>query len=802
MQMGPYKAPRAHKREKMAKSPTNSINPSVPIGANSAPAAVPLVLSASAKGSPKTGAKAKTKSKSKTVPGASVASGAMWATRSQQEDLLTSGAIDGVTPSQGKRLAAFFGEETFAAIHRWEPGAKGILADKWDTVSSQVHELDDIKALPLMVWLRGAGFSGTMVKKTVSWLINESDLGNPPDALAIWKQDPHRLSEIPGITFDRADAVALKLGCLPDGEQRLLATSREALRVACDEAGGGAHLATARGLVAKLLRSNDALPGREAQALSVKAMELSVQRGNAKFAKDEDGSELIFSADLYEAEEKSAHLLLKMSKEPTSLDIEGLTERIKALEEASGLTLSEEQDQAVRTIFKGRVSIICGKPGAGKTTLLKCVGPLLEQGGKKIFYAAPTGKAAKRMSQALGRVATTIHRLLNIGMDDKDSGASSNIKDADAVILDEASMVDSKMLHRILRSLGPKTALIFLGDPNQLPSVGAGKVLRDLIDSNTLPTATLNQARRQSEHSAIVQVARAIGEGRLPEFRDREKDCLFLDEPRLDRIAPRIAQMLLGAAAKRGYDPVKDAQILTPGNKGMAGVNELNIQLQNLLNPAAPEKAQTEIKEGLMLRVGDKVMHTTNDYERETTLSAGAGEPDKLTKGVFNGDVGFVTAIEGHGFAKRVKVSFDTGVSSYELKDAVALTLAYACTVHKFQGSEAPLVFVVIPDGLSPMLRNRNSVYTAITRAKEKCIVIGDERVLRESVKKDALLGRKTRLKGLLTGAITVDLSSSGAVRAISEGKGMELAIGVDPLAAVARLHEESEAPRKRAKAL
>lgn len=735
--------------------------------------------------------------------GAGGALDAAWASAAQQEDLLASGAIDGATPAQAKRFVAFFKADAFAAILRSEPGAVSILADKWEAASSHVHDLEDAQALPLMVWLRSAGFSGTMVKKTVSWLLNESEIGKPSVAFEKWKADPHSLSEIPGITFERADAIALKQGCEPGGERRLLAAAREALKKACDDAGGGANLAYARDLTARFLQSNGALNRSQAGPKSAEALEMSVKKGNAKFAKDEDGSELIFSSDLYEAEEKASHLLLKMASEPSPLDDQGLTERIAELEASSGLKLSDEQEEAVRVIFKGRVSIICGKPGAGKTTLLKCAGPLLEQGGKKIFYAAPTGKAAKRMSQSLGRVATTIHRLLNIGMNGEQGDSVSAIKDADAVVLDESSMVDSKMLHRILRSLSPKTALIFLGDPDQLPSVGAGKVLRDLIDSKTLPTAILTKVRRQSEHSAINQVAREIGEGRLPEFRDKTKDCLFLDEPRLDAIAPRIAQMLLGAAAKRGYNPIKDAQILTPGNQGEAGVIALNLQFQRLLNPPSPEKAEAEIKEGLLLRVGDKVMQTSNDYERVVTPAQGPnGEPGgPPITGIYNGDVGFVKAIEGYGFNRRVLIEFDTGVSSYEMKEAASsITLAYACTVHKFQGSEAPLVFVALPRGLSPMLRNRNSIYTAITRAREKCIVIGDEQVLRDSVRKDALASRKTRLKGLLTGAITVDLSSSGAVRAISEGKGMELAMGApaDDLG----LGEAKETPKSRAKSL
>lgn len=699
---------------------------------------------------------------------------ALWASTAAQEDLLASEAIDGMTPSLAKRLVQQLKAQTIEDILTSDEKAKSILADRWDKVSDDLYDLNEAGALPLMVWLRGVGFSGTMVRKTIQWLKNESEGIKPPQAFISWSKDPHSLSEIPGITFERADQIALKLGCLPNSEARLIAAAREALRKQCDDAGGGASLSTVKNITATLLRSNNALSVPEAHTATQEAMSLAVKKGTAKFATDEDGSELIFSADLYEAEERSSHLLLKMSQDQNHLSKEDLDQRVKQLEVQEQLTLSDEQRNAIETVFKGRISIICGKPGAGKTTLLKCLGPLLEQKGK-IFYAAPTGKAAKRMSQALKRHASTIHRLLNIGMQDDFADTKNGIKDADAIILDEASMIDSKMLHRILKSLGPQTALIFLGDPDQLPSVGAGKVLKDLIDSKALPVAMLNEPRRASANSAINIVARTIGRGEYMDFRDKTQDCVWLDEPKPAQIATRIANILLGNASKK-YDPIKDVQVITPSNKGAAGVAELNIALQKALNPPAKDKPEWEIKEGLLLRLGDKVMQTTNDYEKDVVDLRGS-EP-KATKGIFNGDVGYVTGFEMHGSQKKVKVTFDTGDVLYDLKEASqSLTLAYACTVHKFQGSEAPLIFVAVPADVAHPLRTRNSIYTAITRAKEKCIVIGEESVLRTCIKRDALSTRKTRLKGLLTGAITVDISSSGEVKAISEGKALHLAI-------------------------
>lgn len=801
----------------------------------------------------------------KTKKNKSLASSAAAMSPVRMERALASGCFEGFTPTVAKRLVAAFGSGVPEAIERWHPDAKKILGDRWDAAGDEMVEHGS--ALPMAGWLLEQGFSGAMARKAMIWQRHESEWKHPDMALAAWRENPYGLAKIPGITFERADKIALALGFAAKGEARTMACAQEALRLGCDKAGGGAALSDVEAQARKLLALNNAISTRECASMAPAAIVAAAAKGFARAAIDENGVQMMFAADLYEAEEKSAHMLLKMLGQPSPLKFEGLAERIAELEKQTGLTLHSEQRHALKVIFEGKISIICGKPGSGKTTLLKCAAPLLESGGRKILYACPTGKAAKRMSKALDRRATTLHRLLSIGRDD-DEGAGgrmvASIKDADAVVIDESSMLDSKMFLRLLTAIGPNTSIILLGDPKQLPSVGAGKVLSDLIESKQVPTAVMNKIVRQKEGSSIKEVARSLGDGIWMDFDDKKSDCMLLEEPDESRIAPRIAKML-ERAALAGHDPLKDAQVLSAGNAGESGVKSLNIALQALLNPPGAGKAEAQIREDLLLRVGDKVMQTSNDYERELRPAMPApvavaieesawDEPEakapqgpaqaaprikmerpldgfeedpeparvhngldeqagEVKKGIFNGDVGYVVSITNSVLGNKVRIQFDDGIAEYDYKEASSsIVLAYASTVHKFQGSEAPLIFFVMHDNTSQMLRNRNSVYTAITRASLKCISMGSKRAFKDAIKRDALTRRRTRLKGLLDGSIAVDLSASAEVLALSEKQGFERLI--HDAAADLRIAEPESAwdepagvvapaaPRRRANAL
>ena len=763
----------------------------------------------------------KTKSKKNGAPSSAAAM-----TPPRMERALASGCFEGFTPTVAKRLVAAFGSGTPEAIERWHPDAKRILGEKWDAASDEMAEHGS--ALPLAGWLLEQGFSGVMARKAMLWQLHESEWKHPDLALAAWRQGPHALAKIPGITFERADKIALSLGFEARGEIRVMACAQEALRLGCDRAGGGASLSDVEAQARKLLALNNAVSMRESSAMAPAAIQSAAQKGFAKAAIDENGVQMMFASDLYEAEERSAHLLLKMVGQESPMRFDGLQERIAELETQTGLTLHDEQRHALQVIFEGKVSIICGKPGSGKTTLLKCAAPLLESGGRKILYACPTGKAAKRMSKALGRRATTLHRLLSVRGGESDvnvagmGAMAGSLKDADAVVIDESSMLDSKMFLRLLLAVGEKTSIILLGDPKQLPSVGAGKVLSDLIDSKQIPTAIMNKIVRQKEGSTIKVVARSLGDGIWMDFDDKQSDCFLLEEPNEARIAPRIAKML-ARAAEAGHDPLADAQVLAAGNMGESGVKALNIALQALLNPPSPGKAEAQLRDDLLLRVGDKVMQTSNDYERVLSASAAPeeaaaappawDEPMALarqgpaqaaarikmerplegfdedahpldaglalapseTAGVFNGDVGYVISISTGPYGNKIRIKFDDGIAEYDYKEAASsIVLAYACTVHKFQGSEAPLIFFVMHDNTSQMLRTRNSVYTALTRASGKCLAMGSKRAFKDAIGRDALAKRRTRLRGLLDGSIAVDHSASPEVLALSEKQGFE----------------------------
>lgn len=697
------------------------------------------------------------------------------------EAFLCSGMVDGVTQSMARRLIDRFGPKAVEAIESSDPDAKILLGDKFDRacddlISKERHREN-------LMWLASLGAGAGIAKAALTWMRNEA-VEKPEALLARWKKDPYALCEISGIGFASADQFARNSGIGADSPQRIEAAGHEAIKKACDDAGGGAYPNEVVKTCQRLLASNNALSFSECSRLAPEAAQKAIDSGKAKMAKDEQGRPMYFSAELYEAEEYCAQKFLLLADQPHhhTRDIEA---ELAAEQEKHGLTLNPMQEEAVRTIFKGRVSIICGKPGAGKTTLLRIAAPLLSAGGRKVLYAAPTGKAAKRMSQSLGRPAQTIHRLLGMGPRDSAVEGSKGGLMADVIVIDEASMIDALMMRKLLSAMGPKTSLLLLGDPDQLPSVGAGKILYDLISSQALPTCMLTKPMRQAAGSNINTVARAISEGSVPDLSDKTLDCLFLPEADGSRIASRIHRMLTVNASK--HDALKDAQVLTASKKGSGGADALNPMLQALLNPPSIEKPELggklyEDSPQRLFRLGDKVMQLSNDYERQLVLAAAAGpnpadpgEEGKETKGVFNGDVGYITAINSR--TQSLTVKFDQGEAEFPLKDALkSLDLSYACTVHKFQGSEAPLIFFVAHESASVMLRTRNLVYTAITRAKNKCVIMGSERFLLDSSRQDALSKRKTRLCGLIKGMISLN-NPPPEVLALSEQRGISSAL-------------------------
>ncbi|ABO55083.1 AAA family ATPase [Burkholderia vietnamiensis] len=735
-------------------------------------------------------------------------------TAAQAKKLLSGGCFPSCTPTLASSLVEWFGGRVFDRIFLNDPKAYEICGPRWEDLNRAVVEKHEL--LPLMNWMSELGANATTIGRAIEWAVdaeNENAGEGPAVYFDAVLKDPHLLTEAPGIGFFKADDLALRAGVATASEQRQLACARAALTEACDNAGGGARLGDVEQKVCHFLGANGAMGAPEARGRAPTALHMARQKGLLKDATDEQGRPMVFSADFFDAEEQCAHILLRMAKDQSPYHALDRKQALADAQEITGLKLLEQQQQAVEVLFEGRVAIISGKPGAGKTTLLKCVAPILEKDGRAVHYAAPTGKAAKRMRQSIERPTSTIHRMLGLGR----GGAKARpddenpLKTASAVVIDEASMLDAKLTLAILRSIGPKTLLVLVGDPGQLPSIRAGKVLADLMDSNAFPTARLTNVVRQGAQSDIVKVARAIDSGESPDFTlhpdsppERKKsDCVFLEEPNAQRLGDRIANMLRNAQVDAKMDPLRDAQVIAASNVGPTGAVALNATLQAAFNPPEPNKPELHVKrtvkgvdQSFALRFGDKVMQTSNEASK--ALFDGPSDRSKPLeeKGIFNGDVGYIVAMD------RVSmwVQFDNGHAHFSNDEArKSLTLSYANTVHKFQGSESPLIFFAMHESTPKPLLTRNLAYTAITRARTKCIVIGSERRLNEAAGRDALATRHTRLKGLLSGAIA-PVSAPKDVVAIFASKAVERALapnapGADAVRSTAPVAQSSAAP-------
>jgi exodeoxyribonuclease V alpha subunit len=391
--------------------------------------------------------------------------------------------------------------------------------------------------------------------------------------------------------------------------------------------------------------------------------------------------------------------------------------------------LSRGQRDAVEVALSSKVSVLTGGPGTGKTTALRAVLHLAQDASRTVALAAPTGRAARRMSEATGRPAKTIHRLLEFSPfeDELFGRGPDNPVDADLVVIDEASMVDTLLMHALMRGLHSASHLVLVGDSDQLPSVGAGNVLADLLASEQVPVVRLDEVHRQAAGSDIVLNAHRVNRGELPEFPAGSRDFFLFREEDAEQAASRAVEVATQRIPRKfGLDAAQDIQVLAPMHRGAAGVRELNRRLQEALNPptAAPELRMGDAS----LRVGDRVMQTKNDYVRE----------------VFNGDQGIVSAVLAD--SAEIQVTFDGREVSYPFADADALMLAYACSVHKSQGSEYPAVVLVLVGAHYVMLQ-RNLLYTALTRARQLCVIVGSPRALRLAVANDRPAVRHTLLR-------------------------------------------------------
>ncbi len=557
------------------------------------------------------------------------------------------------------------------------------------------------------------------------------------DTIAKITENPYRLAdEVRGIGFRKADEIALKLNLPPDSEMRIESGVKYTLNY---YAGDGSSYVPKETLCEETAQLLDLTRAQIEEVLVRMAVEGSIMIDRVK------GEEAVYVYPYYEAEQKVAGAVMRLvtaELKPLDTDVDS---SIDMTESRTGIRLSEEQKNAVRSSLTSGMSVITGGPGTGKTTIIHALLDIFDDSGFKTMLAAPTGRAAKRITETSGREASTIHRMLEYSRGEDENMAFGKNEDdplkCDAVIVDEASMIDLMLMKALTAAITPGTRLILVGDADQLPSVGAGDVLRDVMESGIAGVSRLTAIFRQAEESRIVVNAHRINQGEYPSVNGKDSDFFFMrrnTEPQMQDLIVQLVTRRL-TAYYTDLDPLKDIQVMTPVHKGNVGTQALNEILQQTFNPPAPDKPEHKSR-GRVFRTGDKVMQIKNDYQ----LTWKRIGDDKASAGVFNGDVGYITAI--HPKEERMTVLYDEDkYADYDFSQLDELELAYAITVHKSQGSEFPIVVMPL-SWFPPMLATRNLLYTAVTRGKRAVVLVGTERALKGMVDNDR---NKLRYSGL-----------------------------------------------------
>jgi exodeoxyribonuclease V alpha subunit len=639
-------------------------------------------------------------------------------------------AVEGIGPSYAKKLVEAFGEAVFDIIEG-EPArlfdVKGIGKKRAEAIIAAYSQQRAVRAI--MVFLHKAGLSTSKAKKVFDrW--GES-------AIERIKQNPYILAhEVYGIGFATADGVALRQGLDRESPERARAGVLHVLREAEGQGSCGLPLAQVLERAHVLLDVGYALIE---QALALEVAEGSLVRAHAA------GHDCVFSARISGAEEFIARVLREHSGRTPALRVTDIEAVIAQAEAAVGLKLESAQREAVRCALRNQVCVITGGPGSGKTTITRVILRALREAGLEgRLLAAPTGKAAKRAQEATGEPARTLHRTLEVGPDGRFARNQDNPLEADVLVVDEMSMVSVPLMRSICAALSPRTRLVLIGDVDQLPSVGPGKVLHDILESGALPAVRLRTVFRQAQTSDIVQNAHAINRGEHPrQGLVPGSDFQYIvmeprnprDEAEKQRCRQDMAQKVLRLVAQmrsRGWCPIREVQVLLPMRKGALGTEALNAQLQAALNP---QPARSVELFGARWGVGDKVMQLRNNYE----------------KSVFNGDIGFIADIDTDN--RVLDIEFDGTRVAYKYSDLDELTLAYAFTIHKSQGSEFPVVVLALDAGHYMMLR-RNLLYTAVTRARELCVLVGQPWAVDRAVEQAQVDERYSRLRDLLSAGL------------------------------------------------
>ncbi|MFR5933709.1 MAG: ATP-dependent RecD-like DNA helicase [Oscillospiraceae bacterium] len=651
------------------------------------------------------------------------------ATLTALKNYLASGLIKGVGESTAQAIVQTFGMETLDVLEK-EPArlaeVPGIGQIRAQTIGASYGAQLGLRDIML-----GLQKYGVTIGQAMKLYKIYGEL-----CLAKIEENPYRLiDDVEGIGFKTADAIARNGGVEPDAPYRLRAGLKYTLQWARQE--GHTYLPREKlvEVAAGLLQADIAPVERTLTELLLEGQLIQEQLPG------EDG---IFLPGMFRTEQDCALRLLRLQGQ-SALDNPFFQPKaqIARLEQQLDITLAPAQRQAVELALKAGALVITGGPGTGKTTILRFVITLLEEMGTEYALCAPTGRAAKRMGEATGRDASTIHRLLEYSYGEGGFGRNAeNTLLADVVIVDEMSMVDVPLMAALLRALAPGTRLIMVGDSDQLPSVGPGNVLRDMVDSGQIPVVRLTEIFRQSGRSAIVTNAHRINEGQMPILEGLE-DFGFEPMEEQEAVIRRLIALNSGKAAKLGaQEPLQDIQVLAPMKKGPLGVYNLNKRLQEALNPPAHKKKERKYGD-VVFREGDKVMQIKNDYRLAWTRSL-PHQPPEMGEGVYNGDLGTIMSIDL--YEQTLEVLFDDGRSAvYAFSMLEELELAYCISIHKSQGSEFPIVLLPLLGG-PPMLLNRNLLYTAVTRARHMVCILGRQSCIQQMVRNNQV---KRRYSGL-----------------------------------------------------